>query len=451
MDMAKNAMRFNNEVWNIDQASAMEAPNAGAVHARVTALIKLIESSQADAVVDFWNLSSCIAARVLKKPLITVIQSQLHPQSSGFIWWKNPPPDIPTAVPILNEVLNQYGLRSVKSAGDLFLGDLTLVVGIPELDPLPDTGNVIYLGPLLWQKPNAIAPKWFDELETDKTVVWVYTGRLRYAGSSRTAMDSEIVLHSCLEALKGGDFQVVLTTGYNNLPRSCLPLPANFRFEPFVPGLAMAERSDRIIHHGWYGSRQTGAFVGTPAVIIPTMSERESNARRLLEQGAAEVVLPASDSTGKMKRVDSRKLAASVKKALSAPSYKDSAERLRTKLMKYGGPGEAARLIEQALKKSPVSVLWPIVPVDRQFAAILAPRSPPVLMRMFMPPSVARRASGPALLLPFGWCQGLDYRRDAPASQWLADLHERASQRQSEISPDRHVPSGAAAPRLMSS
>jgi hypothetical protein len=89
--------------------------------------------------------------------------------------------------------------KRVKSAGDLFLGDPTLVVGIPELDPLPDTGGATYIGPLLWQKRNAVDPKWFAELRSDKPVVWVYTGKLRYADSSRTAMDSEIVLHASLK------------------------------------------------------------------------------------------------------------------------------------------------------------------------------------------------------------------------------------------------------------
>jgi hypothetical protein len=61
---------------------------------------------------------------------------------------------------------------------------------------------------------------------------------------------------------------------------------------------------------------------------------------------------PATDSTGNQKKVDSRKLAASVKKVLSTPSYKENAERLRTKLLKYGGPAHAARLIEETLRNN---------------------------------------------------------------------------------------------------
>lgn len=333
------------EMWNIDHFSAI--PNADWLRADVAALAEVIESFHADAVVDFWDLRACIAARIVKKPLITVIQSLQHPQSPGFIWWKDPPPSIPSPVPILNGILSQYGLPKVQSVGDLFVGDLTMVLGIPELDPLPDTADVTYIGPVLWQKPEAVVPQWIAGLKTDKPVVWIYSGKLRYAGNRRTAFDSEIVLQTSIEALAKEDIQVVLTTGHQDLPRSFLPLPPNFRFEPFVPGLAMAKRSNLIIHHGGYGSCQTGLYVGTPAVIIPTFSERESNARRVVSQGAGEMVLPTSDASGKKKKVESAELAAKVRKVLSTPSYKENAERIRARLMEYGGAPAAARLIEE--------------------------------------------------------------------------------------------------------
>ena len=336
------------EMWNIDQFSA--TVNADSLSANVTSLTQLIRSFRADPVVDFWDLRACIAARILGKPLITVIQSHQHPQSPGFIWWKDPPPDIPSAVPVINGVLREYGLPAIKTVGDLFIGDLTLVLGIPELDPLPDTAEVTYIGPVLWQKPGAATPPGMAELKTDKPVVWVYPGKLRYAGKRPTSFDSEIVLKTSIGALAAEDVQVVLTTGHHDIPRSFLPLPANFRFEPFVPGLAMAARSDVMIHHGGYGSCQTGAYVGTPAVIIPTFSERESNARRIVSQGAGEMVLPACDIRGKNKKADPAELAAKVRKVLSTPSYKENAARLRARFLEYGGAPEAARLIERCLK-----------------------------------------------------------------------------------------------------
>jgi UDP:flavonoid glycosyltransferase YjiC (YdhE family) len=109
----------------------------------------------------------------------------------------------------------------------------------------------------------------------------------------------------------------------------------------------MAEKSDLMIHHGGFQSCQTGIYSGTPAVIIPTMSERESNARRIAEQGAAELVLPENDASGIKKKVDSAELAIKVRKVLSAPSYKENAMRLSAKLREYGGAAKAAELIEK--------------------------------------------------------------------------------------------------------
>jgi UDP:flavonoid glycosyltransferase YjiC (YdhE family) len=116
---------------------------------------------------------------------------------------------------------------------------------------------------------------------------------------------------------------------------------------PFNPGLTMAERSDIMIHHGGLGSCQTGIYEGTPAVIIPTYSERESNARRIVSQGAGEMVLPSCDVSGKNKKADPADLAAKVRTVLQNPSYKQNAARLKARLFEYGGAPEAARLIEK--------------------------------------------------------------------------------------------------------
>jgi UDP:flavonoid glycosyltransferase YjiC (YdhE family) len=309
----------------------------------------VIKSFKADAVVDFWSPCACIAAKILGKPLITVISAFQHPLSPGFIWWKDPPPNIPTAVPWLNEILSQYGLPSIKSAGDLFIGDLTLVLGMPETDPLSVTTQVTYIGAVLWQNPETRLPKWFATLGKDRPVVWIYPGKLRYLGRMRTWGDSEVVLQASIEALAAENVQVIVSSGHQDIPRSFFPLPANFHLEPFVPGLAMAERSDLMIHHGGYGSSQTGLYAGTPEVIIPTMSERESNARRVVEQGAGEIVLPTSDASGKRKKVGSAELAAKVRKVLSTPSYKENAMRISARLKEYGGAPEAARLIENVV------------------------------------------------------------------------------------------------------
>ncbi len=51
--------------------------------------------------------------------------------------------------------------------GELCLGDLTLVVGLPETDPLPKTANITYIGSILWQKRGARLPLWAEDLSED--------------------------------------------------------------------------------------------------------------------------------------------------------------------------------------------------------------------------------------------------------------------------------------------
>lgn len=102
-----------------------------------------------------------------------------------------------------------------------------------------------------------------------------------------------------------------------------------FLYEAFVPGLAMAARSDLLIHHGGYGLCQTGLYTGTPAVIIPTFSERENNARRVAALGAGDFVLPTTDAGGKKKQVRVEELRAKVRRVLADPAYARNARRIK--------------------------------------------------------------------------------------------------------------------------
>ena len=182
-----------------------------------------------------------------------------------------------------------------------------------------------------------------DELEGGKPLIWVYSGNPQYL-PVRSPVDSAVVVQACIEALACEPVKVVLTTGHHALPRRTLPLPDNFRYEPFVPGVEMARRSDLLIHHGGYGSCQMGLSTGTPAVIMPTYSERESNARRVAALGAGEFLLPLEGRRGR-KSVSAQELRGLVRRVLAEPAYEALARRVGESLAAFGGAPEAARLI----------------------------------------------------------------------------------------------------------
>jgi UDP:flavonoid glycosyltransferase YjiC (YdhE family) len=332
------------DVWNMDHAAAtMGLLNEERVRARCQSFRELMKLCTPDVVVDFWNPCAVIAARSLQKPVITVIQTDAHPSSQGFIWWKTPPPNLPSPAPVVNRVLADYGLPCISKLADLSVGDLTLAVGMPETDPLPETAQVTYVGSVLWQTENARLPEWVNCLPTHRPLVWVYSGNPRYAPSSE-GLDSIVVLQACVEALAEEDVLVILTTGHHPLPKELLPLPANFRHEQYLPGLLLADRSDVLVHHGGYGSCQTGLYAGKPAVILPTYSERESNARRLEALGAA-VIVPVEIVRGK-KRVRAEELRSAIRRVLADGSFGENARRLGERLRNYGGAFRAAQLIE---------------------------------------------------------------------------------------------------------
>ena len=333
------------EVWNMDHAGAlMGMLNEGFVRANVDSLKELMVGHEADVVVDFWNPFAVIAARAAGKPLVTVIQSDVHPNSNGFIWWKTPPANLASPVAVVNKVLAQNSLGAISKMEELCVGDLTLVVGAPETDPLPANSNVTYIGPLLWQKSGEELPDWIVRRNSGRPLIWVYSGNPHYASGGQV-WDSAVVLQACIAGLADEEMDVVLTTGHHALPKYMLPLPANFRHEPYLPGLKMAAHSDLLIHHGGYGSCQTGLYMGKPAVIIPTLSERESNARRVAAVGAG-VIVPVKLAGGK-KQVCPRATRDAVRKVLGDLSFAENAQRVSERLRMYGGALAAAKLIEQ--------------------------------------------------------------------------------------------------------
>jgi UDP:flavonoid glycosyltransferase YjiC (YdhE family) len=338
------------EIWNMDHAAAMMGMmNTNFIRSQCVAYKNLILENNFDVIVDFWNPFVCMVARYLKKPLVTVIQADAHPANKGFIWWKEPKQMVPTALPSINKILLENGLQILSKSEELNLGDLTLIMGTPETDPLPDGSDGQYIGPILWEKEDGVLPEWIENLDNDHPIIWIYSGNPRYA-KKRTVVDSEIIIDASIEAFARSKYQIILTTGHHSIPEKYLPLPTNIHFADYVPGLSLAKRCNLMIHHGGYGSCQTGLYAGTPAVIIPTFSERESNARRIASLGAGEFVLPLTKQSGK-KQVDIAEFKSKVERVLEKESYKDKAKHYSKLLNNFGGAAYAAKLIEKFLKK----------------------------------------------------------------------------------------------------
>jgi UDP:flavonoid glycosyltransferase YjiC (YdhE family) len=335
-------------VWDVEEMFGHFFSDEETVRAATAAHVDVVRHYAPDVVVDSFGLFTCLAARILGVPLATVNQGNFHPASDGFVWWKGErPAGLPSAAPAVNPVLAEYGLAPVARSVDLLAGDLSLIVGTPETDPVSSAANVAHVGQIIWQRGNAVLPEWVSELSRNNPIVWVYSGNPRYFGpTASNPFDSIVVIRAAIAALGDAPVQVVLTTGYQDLPEEVGELPSNFRHAAYLPGLALASHSDLMVHHGGHSSVMTSLSTGTPSVIIPTSTERESNARRLAALGAGEIVIPV-DASDDEKQIDIAEFGAKVNRVLNDPSYRNSATRVAESMGQFGRALHAADKIER--------------------------------------------------------------------------------------------------------
>lgn len=333
------------QAWDVEELFGALFPREDFIREATALHVDLVRDFAPDVVVDSFSLFGCMAARALKIPLATVLQGNFHPASDGFLGWKGPRPQgLASCASAVNKVLAEYGVAPVARAGELLSGDLSLLVGTPETDPVAANANVTYVGPIVWQRGKATLPDWLAALDRAKPVVWAYSGNPRYANAP-TPVDSIVVIQAAIAALAGAPVNVVLTTGYQEVPAEIGALPENFHHAVYLPGRAMAERSDLMIHHGGHSSVMMGLSTGTPAVIVPTMSERQSNARHMVALGAGEMAMPSATPDGE-KQINAAEFSAAVDRVLREPRYRASARRVAESMRAYGGAAQAADLIE---------------------------------------------------------------------------------------------------------
>ena len=340
------------EGWDVEHFFGGVYTSEDFVRRAVAAYVDLVRDFKPDMVVDTFEPIACMAARAARVPLATVLQGNIHPASRGFTWWEDTrPAGLPSAAAFFSTVAQEYGLPPVMRVVDLFAGDLSLIVGTPETDPVASNADVTYIGPMVFQRSDAKLPEWIEELGRSnghggkRPLIWVYSGNPRYFTVAGPC-DSIVVIRAAIAVLADEPVDVVLTTGYQELPEEFGSLPKNFRHEAYVPGPLMAERCDLIVFHGGHGSVMTCLKAGTPAVMIPTITERESNARRLASLGAGEVVMPVDCADGE-KRLDLAEFSAKVKRVLNEPQYRAAAQRVAESMRQFGGATAAAERIEE--------------------------------------------------------------------------------------------------------
>ncbi|WP_405080230.1 glycosyltransferase [Paenibacillus chitinolyticus] len=306
--------------------------------------ISMLEKAGADLAVADMSPHTVIAARYLGIPVVSITQACFHPYGEPMYAWGDAPRNLPRVTPVINKILAKLRLPAIRSMEDLNLGDLDLVPGIPETDPISHPG-VCYVGQLA-HKIDAPRPAWIEKLGAEPYVL-VYPGRLRdSSGSSGLRL-----LQSVYEAFGGTDLPVVIA--------SQEPLPKAFRKRQYrniraIPYFTeeLLEACGLFIHHGGHGSCLSSIMAGVPSLIVPTQTEREYNARKVYELGIGEYMLPGAFTAEHLRglarymmhddyALKARKLrnAVLIRGYGGAEEAYDACRRLLTSTRKAGGDG----------------------------------------------------------------------------------------------------------------
>lgn len=130
--------------WDVEEMFAARYNDEEYVRASTALHVDVVRDFTPGVVLDSFGLLTCLAARILKVPLVSVLQGNFPPASDGFLWWQGQRPvGLPSAAPIMNKVAAEYGIAPVASCARICLaGNLSLIVGTPETDPLPASASV---------------------------------------------------------------------------------------------------------------------------------------------------------------------------------------------------------------------------------------------------------------------------------------------------------------------
>jgi UDP:flavonoid glycosyltransferase YjiC (YdhE family) len=292
-------------------------------------------------------------------PLVQIVRTATHPTAPCLMWWEEPPKDLvsPDPKPVFNPILKGLGLPPIEKGEDLLQGDLYLLPSIPDLDPLPEAEATFYTGPLArFIDQNDELTEWMSRFDSQKPLVYVTIG------GGAGPVGGPRFYQMLFEAFGSEDVNVVASTGRRISPEDLPEPPANFRLESWVPGQAVIAKADLVVYPGGYGTTMEIVRAGKPGLVIPFHTEQESNGRRLEQQSAGKVLLPASGEGERLEKpwyggsfsyrvftessLSPSELRRTVKEMLEDPRYRQGAERLKAAASYYSGAPLAADLVE---------------------------------------------------------------------------------------------------------
>lgn len=214
----------------------------------------------------------------------------------------------------------------VKSILDLIGSDETVPTVIytsplfqPRAESFPK--HFAFVGP-------AIRPARWSIEKTEKKLVYISMGTVNN--------DMLPLYRACIQAVKGSNWQVILSVGDQVEVKALGALPENVSAYPTVDQIAVLEKADVFLTHCGMNSASEGLYFGVPLVTLPQTSEQGGVAARAEQLGAGL----------RLKKTTPEAIRSVLETVMNTPSYRENAAKISDSFRACGGAKAAADCIE---------------------------------------------------------------------------------------------------------
>jgi UDP:flavonoid glycosyltransferase YjiC (YdhE family) len=114
-----------------------------------------------------------------------------------------------------------------------------------------------------------------------------------------------------------------------------------------VPHSDLLPRTAVVVTLGGTSTVMAALNAGVPLVVVPTEWDKPEHAQRVVEAGAGLRLAPH--------RCTPERLRAAVERVLREPAFRQNAQRLAAAFARYGGPVQAAELVERLATRNRLS------------------------------------------------------------------------------------------------
>ena len=190
---------------------------------------------------------------------------------------------------MFNAVLEQGGYAPLGNSRELFAGDLIVIPGVPQLDPLDEraqefypASTFVYTGPLFMPTAAPVADSLSDWLAQKRheavPIILITLGTVAWG---------DWLYEELANCFAGGEFAVVMIVPAEPVRRDLEARNSSWlRVTGMTDFLSLARQADLVVHHCGHATTQLILLAGKPSLTLPSGDyDREDNALRLEDLG----------------------------------------------------------------------------------------------------------------------------------------------------------------------